>query len=966
MAALRVLGLLLVVGVVMLAFESLTTSWYHKQLAEPVRFQHAADPKAAWTVEEAWRRSVFFQSRTQLNNQADEHPHWIRIPLSQAPYPDSVLLIQTRHLQSATCWQVSAGPKFYEFWSTVDDAALYTRYQAGMWRLRLNEYGLRGELLCKVQLIGPSLLRLGFLPESILNSAESFRAEKRRGFLEGSMTLLMACVVVLAVFTRSSLFLTYGAWLFFSMRLASTLDGWDHEFFGLDIPLLWVPWLRELAFGGYFLCSVWLARELFDSLSKPPWHYLLGAALVSGVGLMVASYWLSYAQFLSWYWPISLLGLFSLLLAAMQHTWRPLNLLNMCHLLVLSIATTALFMEWAGGWLGWHPHVFEINSTSVVLASSLMTAVLLAEKFRHLLLQKQRAKNRLLQAERRLVSLIRLAPCAMFISNGQGQLLLSNDEFAVAFLDARKRATQPWFSQQSLKDLFEQLHDDRNTLKREFQLKTGAQAFRWFELTVSKDTQMLTGMVLDISTRKQKELELTHAACHDELTGALNRRGLTMALDEMLSEGARQLSVLTVDVRQFSRLCTLYGLPVGDRVLQSLYHWLESRISSATCIGRLGADHFVVLSAEPQLFTDPARVRQALAQMVSFEIEGKSIATQLRTLGLVLTAVHCASDVIHAVEEAFRRAKLTTQTGQEVQGHWGVADVQNFLEQARIQRSLLLRQIPENLLMLWQPILPLDPNAEGVHAEALLRVLQGTGEPGPAQALVSACQQSGISEFLDEWVLGRVLSFLQEHAHDLQFLQKVHVNMSPQSLNNPTFRESVLVALKAGGLAASKLCIEITELGLLLDAQGVKAWTTELQRLGVSLAIDDFGAGYCNFNTAKDLVCEVIKVDGSLIAGLSHNRQSQAVVRAIVNLAHDLDCTCVAEWVEDVPTLMLVKALGVDFIQGFLLAPALLPERFFGRFNALQFAATPAIAETLANALQMSTAPELSMQSNLN
>ena len=102
----------------------------------------------------------------------------------------------------------------------------------------------------------------------------------------------------------------------------------------------------------------------------------------------------------------------------------------------------------------------------------------------------------------------------------------------------------------------------------------------------------------------------------------------------------------------------------------------------------------------------------------------------------------------------------------------------------------------------------------------------------------------------------------------------------------------------------------------------------QLRKLGFSFALDDFGAGYSNFRYAIDLHADVIKIDGSIIKNICHSTESHAVTSAILGLAHDLGCKCVAEWVEDLHTLREVKELGMDYVQGFLVSPAVECSRF--------------------------------------
>ena len=194
--------------------------------------------------------------------------------------------------------------------------------------------------------------------------------------------------------------------------------------------------------------------------------------------------------------------------------------------------------------------------------------------------------------------------------------------------------------------------------------------------------------------------------------------------------------------------------------------------------------------------------------------------------------------------------------------------------------------------------------------------------------MLEACERGGHTAFLDNWVLSQSLNFLTEYAEQLEKLSVLSINVSPGSLNDEMFLQDTLALIRAHQPQASKLCLEITEVGSVINLQAVQQFIEQVRTLGVRIALDDFGAGYSNFRYAIDLHADVIKIDGSIIKNICHSTESHAVTAAIVGLAHDLGCKCVAEWVEDLHTLREVKELGVDYIQGYLISPAVACRRF--------------------------------------
>lgn len=268
-------------------------------------------------------------------------------------------------------------------------------------------------------------------------------------------------------------------------------------------------------------------------------------------------------------------------------------------------------------------------------------------------------------------------------------------------------------------------------------------------------------------------------------------------------------------------------------------------------------------------------------------------------------------------------------------------------------RQLDAQQLPEGLTLAWQPIVALNHENTLIYAEALLRIKGRDQQLHSANFLLEACEQSGRTEILDSWVLRNTLNFLSEHADHLGNLGSLSINISPGSLNNGDFLDNTLALIRTYPQQASKLCIEITEVGLLINLQAIQNFIAHVQALGVRIALDDFGAGHSNFRYAMDLHADVIKIDGSIVSNICNSTECHAVTSAIVGLAHRLGCECAAEWVEDFHTLRELKKLGVDYVQGFLVLPALECERFLDLNSTFELMPDQANARMIQDILEL-------------
>lgn len=927
---------MLLISLVMMAFESMSESWSPTRNLPHVQFRVQADLTNNLTepaaLDQLKQSGLIDELRTALQT----HPYWVSIELPPIHYSDAILLLQTRHLTGARCWQVSPSKDFYEFWSSAEEPD-YKRYRAGMWVLRLQEFGLKGQILCKLNFVGPAKLNVSLMPENLFLSTDSIKSEKRRGFLEGSLVLLISAMAVIALFGQSSLFMVYGMWLFFGLRMAMIFEGWDHEFFGKEIPLNSLPACRMLVLSLYYAFTAWLAVLLFDNLKRPQWRMIVRAVFGIALLLLVLALFSSYSIFLQVYWPLSLVSIAVLFVAAFQLAVERSKSLTLYFSLGLAIAFSGVVLELMDIWFRVDWKIYILNSASMTLAASLLTAILLAERFRFVQDQRRVAKRSLSLVNQRLQRVFHMAPSAMFSASASGQLLNYNAKFQDEFLDVYQRPVYPFLEALNLQRLFQAVEPSQTPYRREMLLNKGRMSSRWFELILTRDETVLTGVIDDITLHKQRECELEYHANHDELTGALNRRGFQTLLRTQLDEVASaQVVMYAIDIRRFSRLTVVYGTPLAEKVLKACFQRLSSKLGSWGELARFGNDQFV-LAINSRHLEFQSVIQRGLHQDPFLEadwcppisIEGHQFQLDFQTCMLRIDQSFQIQDVFESIEEIFRRGMHSERISVSPNYFYVSAlQMQEFLEQIHIQRSLYLRQLPQNLVVLWQPIVHLN-NAQGeLHAEALLRLRKSDGGYAHATELLSASVASGHSHYLDEWVMQDVLAYLHHNQSKLGNLARINVNVSPHSLNNPQFIENALKLLASYAGVSGRLCLEITEVGMILNLDQVKEFIERVRRFGTLIAIDDFGAGYSNFNYAVDLHCDVIKIDGALVRGLNRCAQNRAVVKAIVGLAHDLGCQCVAEWVEDMETLGLVQSLSIDYAQGYLISPALEPTEF--------------------------------------
>lgn len=869
-----------------------------------------------------------------LRTHLDETPFWIYASLLENDLRNtSQIYFQSRHLVQSICWRESALGELEQLELKSSQGRLLSANLS-------NAVQSRG-VLCQFSFVGPATLEVGLQSQASF-TASSLEFERRQGFLEGVLYLMIGLVALAAIMTRSSLFVCYGFWLFASLRLVALSEGWDHTMFGIELGANTLSHARMTALAMYFTSTVLMMWHLFENVRRESWVGVLRALQGASALLMVLALVVPYKTFLELFWPMSLVAVSVVAWVVVQYFLEKRDRVAIYYLAAMLITLTGAVAEVLAAWFEHTVLLQYFNSASVTVFASVMTAVALAEYFRKAQQQQRSAAREIEQAHERLENVFDIAPSAMFTSSSRGELLHYNKQFTDVFLNREGQPMFDFLQAQRLMALFNLLATPGKSSRRELPVVVGEGQTRWFELVVSRDHQEMVGVVSDFTARKDKELALQYQATHDELTGALNRRGLQHCIHSRLGKGAGTFTVFCAEIQQFSRLVSAYGLAVSDQLLQAFHTELYKFLGAYGEVARLHVDQFVVLIHQNDASKAEDEFNDFLERIGStpFQLEGRAIQPTVLATLVFQGVIDNVLDVMETIEVSMRESVSKTKRSDRTER---IVLEQNqtrrLLEQSRTIRRLGDQKLPQGLTLAWQPILALEQPDMPLYAEALLRIKGDDGKLSSAGFLLEACERGGHTAFLDNWVLSQSLDFLSENSEALEKLSVLSINVSPGSLNDEIFLQDTLALILVHQAQASKLCLEITEVGSVINLPAVQTFIEQVRTLGVRIALDDFGAGYSNFRYAIDLHADVIKIDGSIIKNICHSTESHAVTTAIVGLAHDLGCKCVAEWVEDLHTLREVKELGVDYVQGYLISPAVECTRFLNLQSPLDLIA---------------------------
>ncbi len=219
----------------------------------------------------------------------------------------------------------------------------------------------------------------------------------------------------------------------------------------------------------------------------------------------------------------------------------------------------------------------------------------------------------------------------------------------------------------------------------------------------------------------------------------------------------------------------------------------------------------------------------------------------------------------------------------------------------------------KRFVLAFQPIFRLT-TGRAAHFEALLRLRDDTGALVAPGVFLPAAEQFGLLPQVDTWVVDQVLELLKAREN-----VEIFVNLSGASLGEEGHLLSIEEQIRESGIGPGRLAFEVTETTAVRDMVAAREWMRRLRDLGCRFALDDFGIGFSSFSYLQSLPADYVKIDGSFIRDLDTNLANQALVKAIDTVAHTLGKETIAEQVENVGSVAILRGLGVEYAQGFSL-----------------------------------------------
>jgi len=551
------------------------------------------------------------------------------------------------------------------------------------------------------------------------------------------------------------------------------------------------------------------------------------------------------------------------------------------------------------------------------------------------LVERQRTDLALRQAQEKYRELFENAAEGIFQALPDGRLVTANPALArmlgadsPAELLAAAAPFEGWLTVEPdrRRELLRVLTEDGVVQGFECELRRADGTSLWIAATIRaiRDAESAVaryeGSVQDVSERKRSEEQIHFQAYHDALTGLPNRLLLQDRLTQALAYAQRRhgtLALLFLDLDHFKLINDSLGHAVGDRLLRAVGQRLRDALRAEDTVARVGGDEFLLLLPHLAATEDAARTAQKLLDIFAtpFSIDGHELHVAASVGAALFPEDGTDADtLLRNADAAMYYAKESGRNNYQLCTR---ALTARAVERLSLERELRRALDRNEFTLVYQPQVDLV-TGRIVGAEALVRwqhperglVLPGT--------FIPVAEESRLIVPLGAWVLDtacRQLRVWRDAGFDAL---RLSVNISGRQLPQQDLSALVTNALLGHGIPAERLELEITESVAMQNVEWTQGQLVALRKLGVRLAIDDFGTGQSSLSYLRHFPLSALKIDRSFVEDIGVDAVDEAIVRAVIALAHSVDLTVVAEGVATAEQLAFLRAAGCDEGQGHL------------------------------------------------
>jgi diguanylate cyclase (GGDEF)-like protein/PAS domain S-box-containing protein len=464
--------------------------------------------------------------------------------------------------------------------------------------------------------------------------------------------------------------------------------------------------------------------------------------------------------------------------------------------------------------------------------------------------------------------------------------------------------------------------------------KNGEEYPKWLSIVAVKDAQEriqnYIAVFSDISERKAADERINFMAHYDELTALPNRVLLHDRLLQAIIGAPRhkkKVAVLFLDLDRFKNINDTLGHSFGDLLLQAVAERLTESVRVSDTVSRLGGDEFIVILHD---LSETAHAGVA-AQKIIDSLSSRFLIRDLELHTTVSIGISIFPDDGMANEELISNADVAMYRAKEIgrNNYQFFAQAMNDRSYERLTMENKMRRALERneFILYYQPQINSE-TGQIIGAEALVRWRQpemGLVSPG---MFIPIAEECGLIVSIGEWVMREACRQNKEWQTEGFPPIPVAVNLSAVQFRQKNLTELVADALQQSGLESRWLELEITESGIMQNADAAVQTLHSLKKMGLKLSIDDFGTGYSSLSYLKTFPLDKLKIDQSFVRDITTNQDDAAIVGAIIGMARSLKLRVIAEGVETIDHLNFLNSSGCFEIQGYYYSKPLPADQF--------------------------------------
>lgn len=582
----------------------------------------------------------------------------------------------------------------------------------------------------------------------------------------------------------------------------------------------------------------------------------------------------------------------------------------------------------------------------------------LASSFNDMQSKLQREETELKLAHRRATDTYNLTPAMLFSLDKDDCIAAVSDYWLAATGYDREEVLGREFASLVLPDSRSQYSERKRSnpdsaARLAVTVKFLCRNERVMDVLILETTAIQDGLSLsvmtDVTELKQSEDRNLRQAITDHLTGLLNRQGFETALDAKINEAdlrGRELACLFIDLDRFKWINDNMGHAAGDAALRELVSRLQKRMRPGDIAARLGGDEFAILllaeDAEARAFDMSARIAEI------FEAPFHGDARLSASIGIAIYPRHAANaaELLLKSDIAMYAKKRDGKNGAQIFDN-------GMLDDSR-RRAELESHIESGLSEDWfeahlQPIVNIDGRSIAGF-EALMRLHHPQKGILPPARIIEVAEETGSIMRIGNRIMEKAIAHFARLSH-LDGMQDTYlaINFSPLQFE-PELPVRIAALLSRYDISPRRIVVEITEAVLMDDNPETRMVINEVCRYGCRIALDDFGTGYSSLSYINRFPVDIIKIDQSFVRGINDtasdvSAKSRMLVESITTLSHKMNCTVIAEGVETEEECATLRAMGIDYGQGYLFYRPQHPDNLMKALAGPQFAQHSLVAQ---------------------